>query len=313
MAIRDHFWTASDTDVANSIESEHCPECGGSVTREIIERVCEECGLVIDEDRLDRGPEWRHYDADTCERTGAPLTPTRHDRGLSTEIGRGRDANGTPLSGKKRRRLARMRREHTRGRWQSKAERNLAHGLGEVQRIASAVELSESIGEQACALFRRAQAEDLLQGRSIEAMAAASVYGACRCADLSCRLAAVSDRARVEQSRVKNAYTTLNTELELPTQPMTPRMFIPQLASELDVSDGIQHRAGDLAATAEETGITTGVQPSGFAAACLYKAGREHDQPLTQAEVATAANTSRQTLRTHRDALEEHSLVTSGS
>lgn len=313
MAISDRFATSPDEDATTSIESDHCPECGGNVTMNSVETVCEKCGLVIDEDRLDRGPEWRSYDAESCERTGPPLTTTRHDRGLSTEIGRGWDANGVPLSGEKRGRLSRMRREHTRGRWQSKAERNLAHGLGEVQRIASAIECSNSVGEQACALFRHAQTEGLLQGRSIEAMAAASVYGVCRCSGLSQSLTAISDRARVEQSRVKNVYTTLNIELGLPTQPMTPRTFIPRVASELDVSDRVQQRARELAVTAEETGITTGVQPSGFAAACLYKAGREHDQRVTQSTVAAAANTSPQTLRTHCGSLEDLCPVADGS
>jgi len=53
-----------------------------------------------------------------------------------------------------------MRREQSRGRFQSKAERNLAHGLGEVRRIVSALELSEAIRDQACQLFRSAQNED---------------------------------------------------------------------------------------------------------------------------------------------------------
>ena len=74
-----------------------------------------------------------------------------------------------------------MRREQTRGRWRSKAERNLAHGLGEVRRLASALELSDSVRDQACQLFRSAQKEDLCRGRSIEAIAVASIYGACRC------------------------------------------------------------------------------------------------------------------------------------
>jgi len=81
---------------------------------------------------------------------GAPLTAARHDRGLSTEIGRGKDANGNRLSGRKRQQVSRMRREQSRGRFQSKAERNLAHGLGEVRRIASTLELSESVRDQAC-------------------------------------------------------------------------------------------------------------------------------------------------------------------
>jgi len=74
-----------------------------------------------------------------------------------------------------------MRREQTRGRWRSKAERNLAHGLGEVRRLASSLELADSVRDQACQLFRSAQNEDLCRGRSIEAIAVASIYGACRC------------------------------------------------------------------------------------------------------------------------------------
>jgi len=62
-------------------------------------RSVEDCGLVIDEQRIDHGPEWRTHDQDQRKRTGAPLTAARHDRGLSTEIGRGKDANGNNLSG----------------------------------------------------------------------------------------------------------------------------------------------------------------------------------------------------------------------
>jgi len=62
-------------------------------------RSVRDCGLVIDEQRIDHGPEWRTHDQDQRKRTGAPLTAARHDRGLSTEIGRGKDANGNNLSG----------------------------------------------------------------------------------------------------------------------------------------------------------------------------------------------------------------------
>lgn len=180
MATRHIYETGFDEDVSND-GTTPCPECKGEVRTNSVETVCEDCGLVIDEQRIDHGPEWRAHDQDQRKRTGAPLTAARHDRGLSTEIGRWKDANGNELSGRKRQRLSRMRREQTRGRFQSKAERNLAHGLGEVRRIASVLELSGSVRDQACQLFRSAQTEDLLRGRSIEAIAAASIYGACRC------------------------------------------------------------------------------------------------------------------------------------
>ena len=301
MATRHIYETDFDEDVSN--DSTPCPECGGQVRTNSVETICEDCGLVIDEQRIDHGPEWRAHDQDQRKRTGAPLTAARHDRGLSTEIGRGKDANGNELSGRKRQQLARMRREQTRGQFQSKAERNLAHGLGEVRRIASVLDLSNSARNQACQLFRSAQNESLLRGRSIEAMAAASVYGVCRCNGLSRLLDDVADSARVEQSRVRNAYKTLNTDLGLPTQPVRPSEFVPQLASELDVSDSIRQRARSLAEESESTGAATGTRPSGFAAACLYKAGREEGRWLTQSEVAEAANVTTPTIRSHQEVL----------
>ncbi|TKX72436.1 transcription initiation factor IIB family protein [Halorubrum sp. GN11GM_10-3_MGM] len=305
MATRNIYETSFDEDVQTDTRSNQCPECDGQVTTNAVETVCKDCGLVVDEHRIDHGPEWRGFDDDERERTGAPLTAARHDRGLSTEIGHGTDANGNELSSQKRRRLARMRREQTRGRFQSKAERNLAHGLGEVRRTSSALELSETIRDQACRLFRSAQNENLLRGRSIESMAAASVYGASRCNGLSRLLGDVIDAARVEQSRVMNAYKTLNVELGLPTQPVRPSEFIPRLASELDVPADIRQRARRLAKQAESTGVASGVKPSGFAAACLYKAGREEGRWLTQAEVAATASVTVTTIRSHRDTLDE--------
>ncbi|MFC6771554.1 transcription initiation factor IIB [Halorubrum trueperi] len=308
MATREIYETSFDEDVSN--DNTACPECDGQVRTNTVETVCEDCGLVIDEQKIDHGPEWRSFatDEETLNRTGAPLTVARHDRGLSTEIGRWKDANGNELSGRKRQQLSRLRREQTRGRFQSKAERNLAHGLGEVRRIASVLELSGPVRDQACQLFRSAQTEDLLRGRSIEAIAAASVYGVCRCNGHSRLLDDVVDAARVEQSRVTNAYKTLNIELRLPTQPVGPSEFIPQLASELDVPANIRQRARRLAERSESRGAVSGVKPSGFAAACLYNAGREEGRWLTQSEVAEAASVTAPTIRSHQDVLRE--LVT---
>jgi len=198
-----------------------------------------------------------------------------------------------------------MRREQSRGRFQSKAERNLAHGLGEVRRIASTLELSESVRVQACQLFRSAQNEDLLRGRSIEAIAAASVYGACRCNGLSRLVGEVSELARVAESRVTNAYKTLNEELGFPAEPVSPSMFVPRLASDLECPDKIRQRARTLAEQAEERGLTTGVHPAGFAAACLYKAGHEQRQWVTQRDVAETGNVTPTTVRRHHETLEE--------
>ena len=50
----------------------------------------------------------------------------------------------------------------------------------EIRWLTSALRLSKSIREQSCQLFRTAQDQGLLRGRSIEAITAGSVYAVCR-------------------------------------------------------------------------------------------------------------------------------------
>ena len=73
-------------------QEQRCPECGEDVLAEseTAEKVCTACGLVLDEQRIDRGPEWRAFDSAekaAKSRVGAPTTQLMHDKGLSTNIG----------------------------------------------------------------------------------------------------------------------------------------------------------------------------------------------------------------------------------
>jgi transcription initiation factor TFIIB len=274
-----------------------CPECDGRLNESGDETVCAECGLVVAEDRIDYGPEWRSFDDGTNrERTGAPLTRSRHDRGLSTEIGYGTGSN-TRLTGRKRRQVARMRREHNRARIPSKSDRNQVYGFTEIRRLVSSLSLPESVRDRACTLFESAQNEDLLRGRSVEGFAAAAVYATCRVETVSRTLAEVTADARAEESELKAAYDALNRDLGLPTGPIDPREYLPRFASELDCSRAVERRATEFAERASDEGVVGGRNPSGVAAACLYAADRERDGGLTQADAADAAGVSPVTLR----------------
>ena len=298
MASSDIYERRFDEDVPSDTTS-GCPECGGRVRTNSVETTCEDCGLVLDESPIDHGPEWRSFDDDEHdpERTGAPITPTRHDRGISTEIGRKTDGRGNDLPSKKRRQLGRLRREHSRGRWRTKAERNLAQGLSEVRRIASALGVSDPIRDQSCSLFRSAQDDGLLPGRSIEAMAAASVYAACRCNELPWTVAEVADVSRVVRERVENAYRVLNQELGIPAVPPSPRQYVPRFASELELSDETRRLAERLANEAEENGLANGRNPAGVSAGCLYEAAQERREEVTQRTLGNLAEVSEVTVR----------------
>ena len=271
-----------------------CPECQGNLQADNCETICSQCGLVVDEHAIDPGPEWRSFaDDDTNpERTGAPLTRSRHDRGLSTEIGR-----STRLKGRKRRQMARLRRQHQRTKIRSKAERNRVYAFTEIRRLVSALDLPEHVREQSCVLFESAQKEGLLQGRSIEGFAAAAVYATCRTISVSRTLTEISDAAKATRDELDVAYDAMNRELGLPTGPIHPREYLARFASKLDVPQHIERRARELAADARERNIDTGRNPSGVAAGCLYTAARHEGFSLTQQEAAEVADVTPVTVR----------------
>jgi transcription initiation factor TFIIB len=265
---------------------------------------------VVAESSIDRGPEWRSFADDTThgenpERTGAPVTPTRHDDGLTTEISHELNGRTKGPSAAKRRRLGRLRKRHRRTQLRSKRERNQMQGLLEIDRMASALGLPDSIEEQASVLFRSAHDANLLKGRSIEAMATASLYAACRCSETARLFRDVLRVSRDDESSVSNAYGVLNRELGLPTPPPSPASYLPQFASELDLGQGVERRAHAVLKQAEERGIANGRNPAGVAGACLLVAARDiGGRPCpTQEEVAEVADVSPPTLRNRRDEL----------
>ena len=160
-------------------QSMDCPECSGKliVDDEHGETVCTECGLVVEEDSVDRGPEWRAFDAqekDQKSRVGAPTTNMMHDKGLSTNIDwRDKDAYGNALGAKQRKKMQRLRKWNERFRTRDSKERNLKQALGEIDRMASALGLPENVRETASVIYRRALDENLLPGRSIEGVSTA--------------------------------------------------------------------------------------------------------------------------------------------
>ena len=102
-------------------EVRHCPSCGSTdiiFDNEKGEYICNNCGLIIEENVTDTGPEWRAFDTDqrnTRARTGAPIRYMKPNKGLVTEIDMyNKDIRGTKLPSKRQAQLYRMRKWHKR-------------------------------------------------------------------------------------------------------------------------------------------------------------------------------------------------------
>ena len=295
-----------DTTEADEQEADEelvCPECGGSLATdsERGETVCEECGLVVSEDEIDPGPEWRAFDAsekDEKSRVGAPTTNMMHDKGLSTNIGwQDKDAYGNSLSSRQREKMQRLRTWNERFRTRDSKERNLKQALGEIDRMASALGLPESVRETASVIYRRALDEDLLPGRSIEGVATASLYAAARQAGTPRSLDEIDAVSRVDKDEIARTYRYIVRELNLEIQPADPESYVPRFASDLELSDEVERRARELLKTAKEEGVHSGKSPVGLAAAAVYAASLLANEKVTQSEVSDVANISEVTIR----------------
>jgi transcription initiation factor TFIIB len=284
-------------------ETDGCPECDGAliVQEDRAETVCADCGLVVEADGIDPGPEWRAFDArekDEKSRVGAPTTNTMHDKGLSTNIDwRDQDAYGNSLSARQREKMQRLRTWNERFRTRNSKERNLKQALGEIDRMASALGLPENVRETASVVYRRALEDDLLPGRSIEGVSTAVVYAAARQANVPRSLDELSEVSRVEKSEIARTYRYVVRELGLEIKPADPEQYVPRFASDLDLSEEAERRARDLLANAKEQGVHSGKSPVGLAAASIYAAALLTNEKTTQAAVSEVADISEVTIR----------------
>lgn len=281
-----------------------CEECESTniiTSEDQNEVICADCGLVIEEDQIDLGPEWRaftHQERQEKSRVGAPTTQTMHDKGLTTVIDwKNKDARGQSLSSKKRQQMSRLRKWQNRLRTKNSGERNLQFALSEIDRMGSALGVPESTREVASVTYRRALSEDLIRGRSIEGVATGCLYAACRQEGIPRSLDEAVDVSRVEYNEIGRTYRYIAKELSLEMKPVDPTEYVPRFCSELDVSDEVQTKATEIIETTAEKGLLSGKSPTGYAAAAIYAASLLCNEKKTQQEVAHAAQVTEVTIR----------------
>jgi transcription initiation factor TFIIB len=225
----------------------NCPECGSThLNRDYsrAELVCNNCGLVIDAEIIDRGPEWRAFDSDQREkrsRTGAPMTYTLHDKGLSTIIDwKNRDSYGRSIPARNRAQLYRLRKWQRRVRISDATEKSLAIALSRLDRLSSILSLPRTVRETAAMIYRKAALKNLIRGRSIEGVTAASLYAACRQCNVPRTLGEISDTARISKKEIGRTYRYISRKLELKLLPTSPKDYISRFCSILKLSDDVK-------------------------------------------------------------------------
>jgi len=281
-----------------------CPECSSHDLIEDYERgeiVCGHCGLVIRENVMDIGPEWRAFTKEEMEersRVGIPFSLTLHDKGLSTVIDRAnRDAFGRKIPASTRFQMLRLRKWQIRSKVHSSIDRNLAQAMAELDRLSDKVRIPESVKEKAALIYRRALDKGLVRGRSILAIVTASVYAACRLSQTPRTLNEISAASLAEEKDVARCYRLLLSELNLKMPIIDLKRRVPKIASKIGVSEKTQQTAMRIIRMAGKKRVVAGKEPMGLVAAALYIACVLEGERKTQKEVAEAAGVTEVTVR----------------
>src|SRR3989338_3903496 len=208
---------------------QRCSDCGSSNFVEDPSRgelICNNCGLVLKEEMIDTGQEWRAFDTEQMSRrarAGAPLTFTKHDKGLTTEIGKGvGELYKVPT--KKRAQYYRLTKWHKR--LIKSKDRNLSFALSELQRIVSYLNLSHSIHERIARYYEQVVNKGLVRGRSIESVIAALTYAVSREFGSPRTLDEISEASGVEKREIGRTYRYIARELQIRIMPADPMSFV---------------------------------------------------------------------------------------
>jgi transcription initiation factor TFIIB len=289
-----------------------CPSCGSvQLIKDKYrgELVCDECGLVIEEDLIDYRPEWRAFDSEQREQrahTGPPVSPTLHDKGLTTVIGwQNRDSYGRTIPNKNKSQVYRLRKWQKRIRLKNAAERNLAQAFATIVSITSKMGLPRIVRENAALIYRQAANNDLIRGRSIDSVAAASVYAACRQCSVPRSLDELCTISGISKKEIGRNHRFLSRELRLKLKPLQPQDYVARFCNRLNLNPDVQRKAIEILNRARDHQLNIGQNPVSVAAGSIYIASVLCGDRKTQKEVATESGVTEVTIRNRYKELTE--------
>lgn len=269
------------------------------------ERVCDNCGFVVDEGMVDQGPDWTTFEGDDRIRAGPPPSVMAPDKGLGSMVGNGlRDAKGNPIDARSVAALNRLRRV---SRWTryDRTERALAPGLAQLSSLSSRMGLAPAFRERAAIILRRTIEAGLSRGRSMDAIVGAVVYLAAKQLGAPRGLHEISEATAVSVHRISLTAKVISRELGVFGRASRAEDFVPRFASQLGLESRVGERALAFVAQGTDSKILEANSPVGIAAGALYLASEDLDVPLTQAQIARLTGVSEVTIRKHYRLLKE--------
>ncbi len=283
---------------------EKCPFCGSDkfvFQKTTGEVVCRVCGYVAKVSNVDFGPEWRSFEGDEVDRSraGPPQTALMADRGLGSVLGTygyGGFEKGK-MSESRRRDLQRVKTWISRTSSVSSHDRNLQNALNTLQKLGEKLFVPKQVLERAAEIYRQALAKDLVRGRAINSIVAASLYLALREMGTPRTQKQMAKVANIDKKELGRCYRLLIKTLNIKPPVIDPIAYVHAIALEAGYPQQVTVYAEKIIKLAKKMKITAGKDPVGLAAAAVYYAALINGQKVTQRDIANAADITEVTVR----------------
>jgi transcription initiation factor TFIIB len=171
------------------------------------------------------------------------------------------------------------------------------HAQDEIERLTSLLSIHEKTREGSLEIYREAWENDLIHGRSIEKILAASIYMACRKNKEPRTLDEIENATNVGRKDIIKTCKLLAKRLDLRLTPTSPLEYVSSFCDKLNLEQSVEDRARKIIYAALARDITSGRGPTGIAASAIYIAAILCNNRKTQKDVAEATGVTEVTLR----------------
>ncbi|MFL6490112.1 MAG: transcription initiation factor IIB family protein [Nitrososphaera sp.] len=281
-----------------------CSACRNEVVvtdHECGEVICSRCGVVIARLETSAIQEWRAFSVDDfyskC-RVGGATSLARYNKGLLTTIGNSRDSKESGIN------FNRIRIWDFR--IQTANDRSLKQALPALEHLKESLGLPDTIVEKSAYFYRKAARINLIKGRTVSSVLAASVYLACRELETPRTLNEVSSASNVPRKKISRDYRLLVHTFDPKIPAVDHIRCITRIANKVGLSEKTKRLAVKIMREVVAMQISAGKGPMGIAATVLYIACLQGGEIKTQKELSVAAGVTEVTIRNRYSDLKKY-------
>ncbi len=288
-----------------------CPECKSAIVDDIQngERICSSCGIVVDEQMADYGPETKTVNLEDkmrLARASGQTTFAQHDMGIATEISIGStDFSGKKINSSLSNQMQNLRKWQQRVRVTSPRERRLTNVLGKITEACESCNLSKNVVETSSKIYRSLDGKNIeVKGKSVISITVAVVYMACKQCDVVrsleeiCKNVCVPKDVKAKSKLAAKYYRNIVLELGQNVTPIvTIDKYISKIANLTRADPRVERLALEIAEKTDVQGITDGKTPNGIASAYLYIGSILLGQTVLQRDMSSVSGITEVTIR----------------